>query len=153
MLSVRCSVCLSVCNVGVLLPNGCMDQDEAWHGGTPRPRPQCVRWGLSSSPKGHGPCLLWPNGWMDQDAASYGRRPRPRRQCVRWGPSSPPQKGAQQPPHFSTLVHFGQTVAHLSMQLSGNLSCAARTHQCQCAHKIWMTSFTRSKDTIVALKF
>jgi len=63
--------CLSVCNVGVLRPNGWMDQDETWHAGRPRPWPHCVRWGPSSpSSKGaqapiFGPYLLWPNGWMD----------------------------------------------------------------------------------------
>ena len=31
MLSERCPVC-RVCNVGVLWPNGWMDQDETWHG-------------------------------------------------------------------------------------------------------------------------
>jgi len=36
--------CLSVCNVGVLWPNGCMDQDETWHAGRSRPWPHCVRW-------------------------------------------------------------------------------------------------------------
>jgi len=69
------SVCLSVCNVGVLLPNGWMDQDETWHAGSPRPWPHCVRWGPSSPPqKGaelpiFGPCLLWPNGWMVLDGS------------------------------------------------------------------------------------
>jgi len=43
--------CLSVCNVGVLWPNGWMDQDETWHGGWPRPRLHCVRWGASRLPK------------------------------------------------------------------------------------------------------
>jgi len=38
---------LSVCDVGVLWPNGWMDQDQTWHEGGPRPRPQCVRWGHS----------------------------------------------------------------------------------------------------------
>jgi len=42
---------LSVCNVGILWPNGWMDQDETWHAGRPRPWQQCVRWGPSSSPK------------------------------------------------------------------------------------------------------
>ena len=38
MLSDRCPVCLSVClHVGVLWPNGWMDQNETWHGGRPRP--------------------------------------------------------------------------------------------------------------------
>jgi len=50
--------------------NGWMDQDVAWYGSRPRPRPHCVRWGLSSpslkwhSPPIFGPCLLWRNGWM-----------------------------------------------------------------------------------------
>jgi len=35
--SLSCPVCpvLSVCDVGVLWPNGWMDQDETWHAGTP----------------------------------------------------------------------------------------------------------------------
>jgi len=35
-----CSVCLSllsVCDVGVLWPNGWMNQEETWHAGRPRP--------------------------------------------------------------------------------------------------------------------
>jgi len=69
------SVCLSVCDVGVLWPNGWMDQDESWHGGRPWPWPHCVR-PSSPSPKGaqppiFGPCLLWLNGWMDQDAPGH----------------------------------------------------------------------------------
>ena len=31
------SVCLSVCSVRALWPNGWMDQDETWHAGRPRP--------------------------------------------------------------------------------------------------------------------
>ena len=42
------SVC-PVCDVGVLWPNGWMDQDETWHAGRPRSRPHCARWGPSSS--------------------------------------------------------------------------------------------------------
>jgi len=53
VLSDRClSVCLSVylpvCNVGVLLPNGLMDEDETWQAGRPRPWPHCVRWGFGT---------------------------------------------------------------------------------------------------------
>ena len=46
----RCLSVLSACrpNVGVLWPNGCMDQDATWYGGSFRPRPRCVRWGPSS---------------------------------------------------------------------------------------------------------
>jgi len=47
------SVCLFVCNVGVLWLNGWMDQDEIWHAGRSRPWPHCVRWRPSSPfPKG-----------------------------------------------------------------------------------------------------
>jgi len=54
VLSVRPA--LSVCNVGVLWPSGCMDQDETRHRGRPRPQLRYVRWGLSSpSLKGHSP--------------------------------------------------------------------------------------------------
>ena len=31
-----------VCDVGVLCPNGWMDQGETWHGGSSRRRPHCV---------------------------------------------------------------------------------------------------------------
>jgi len=54
MLSDRCLSCLSVCNVGVLWPNGCMDQDEIWRGDRPRPRRYCVRWGPSCLPLKRG---------------------------------------------------------------------------------------------------
>jgi len=40
---------LSVCDVGVLWPNGWIDQDETWHAGRPQPWPHCVRWGPSSA--------------------------------------------------------------------------------------------------------
>jgi len=46
---------LSLCDVGVLWPNGWMDQDETRHAGRPRPWPQCVRWGPSSPKKRHSP--------------------------------------------------------------------------------------------------
>jgi len=45
--------CLSVCNVGVLWPNGWMDQDAAWYGSRPRLTRHCVRWVLSF-PHGKG---------------------------------------------------------------------------------------------------
>ena len=63
MLSDRCpvlSVCLSVCDVGVLWPNGWMDQNETWHGGRPWPRPHWVRWGPSPPPKGAQQPPSWP---------------------------------------------------------------------------------------------
>jgi len=42
-----------VCDVGVLWPDSWMDQDTTWHGGRPRHRPHCVRWGAGQ--KGHSP--------------------------------------------------------------------------------------------------
>ena len=72
MLSFCCMFCLSVCNVGVLWPNGWMDQGETWHAGRPQPWPHYVRWGPSSSPsKGHSPqfsahiCCGQMAGWIE----------------------------------------------------------------------------------------
>ena len=62
--SIVCLSVLSVCDVGVLWPNGWMDQDETWHGGRPRPRRHCVRWRPISPKKGgqqpplFGPCVV-----------------------------------------------------------------------------------------------
>jgi len=33
---------LSVCNIGILWPNGRMDQDATWYGGRPRSKRHCV---------------------------------------------------------------------------------------------------------------
>jgi len=50
-----CPVC-SVCDVGVLWPNGWMDQDETWHASRPWSWPHCVRWGPGPPPpKGLSP--------------------------------------------------------------------------------------------------
>ena len=51
MLSDRCQSVCPVCNVGVLWPNGLMDQDATWYVGRPRPRRHCVRWGPNSPRK------------------------------------------------------------------------------------------------------
>jgi len=54
--SVVVSVCLSVCDVGILWPNGWKDQDETWRADRPWPWPHCVRWGPTSPPvKGRSP--------------------------------------------------------------------------------------------------
>jgi len=53
--TVFCPV-LSACDIGVLWPNGWTDEDAdaTGHGGRPRPRPHCVKWGPNSLPlKGH----------------------------------------------------------------------------------------------------
>ena len=52
--SMSCPV-LSVCDVGVLWPNGWIDQNETCHGGRLRPRRLCVRWRPSSPKRGTAP--------------------------------------------------------------------------------------------------
>jgi len=72
MLSDRCLSC-PVCDVGVLWPNGWMDQDETWHAGRPRSG-HIVLYGDPASPSLRGtvpppifgPRLLWPNGRPSQ---------------------------------------------------------------------------------------
>jgi len=62
----------------LLWPNGWMYQDATWHGGGPRFRPHCARWGPSSPPQKVGRAPLpnfqsitivakVPNGCMYQD--------------------------------------------------------------------------------------
>jgi len=72
MLPDRCPVCLScpVCNVGVLWPNGWMDQNETWHAGRPRHWPHCIRWKNSSPSPERGPSLqFWAHVYCGQTAA------------------------------------------------------------------------------------
>jgi len=90
--------CLCVYNVGVLWPNGWMDQDETWRGGKPQPRPHCIRWGPRSPPlKGHSPqfsahvCCGQMAGWIKILLGMEVGRPWPRPHCFRWGPMSPPR--------------------------------------------------------------
>jgi len=52
------------------------------------------------------PMIDWLIDW-------YRDRSWPRGHCVRWGRSSPTERDTA-PPHFSTHVYCGQTVAHLS---------------------------------------
>ena len=98
---------LSICDVGVLWPNGWMGQEETWHRCRPRSTPQTGTQ-LHTPEKGDTipnfqPCLLWPKGWMDKDATCYEGRPRPRSHCVRLGPSPLPTK-KEQSPQFSAHV-------------------------------------------------
>jgi len=106
----------------LLWPNGWMDQDGTWHGGSPWSSPHCARWSHSSPPqKGgrapiFGPSLLWPNGWIHQNPTWCGGRPQPRGLCVTWGPSPLPQKG-RSPAQFSDHVYCDQTAAWIKMSL------------------------------------
>jgi len=123
-------VCLSVCNVGVLWPNGWMDQDETWHAGRPRPWTHCVTWGPSSpSAKGHSLPQFSANvrcgqtaGWMKTPLGTevdlgpghivLDGFPAVRERCT-----------AAPHPSFRTMSIVA-TVAHLSyILLSSCLSC------------------------------
>jgi len=110
-----CPVCLSVCDVRALWPNGWTDQDETWRAGRPRPWSHCVRWDHGDPavpapppPKGHspylifGPCLLRPNGCMDEDGTWHGGRPWSSPYCAMWEHGSPPKKGSE-PPNFGSI--------------------------------------------------
>ena len=108
-----CPVCLSVCKVDVLWPNGWTDQDDTRRARRPGPWPHCVRWGPSSPPQKWGgapspifsPCLLWPNGWMDQDGTWHRGGPWSRLHC------------AKPPPQFSAHFYCGQTAGCIKMPL------------------------------------
>jgi len=106
----RSVVCLSVCNVRALWPNGWTDQDETWLAGRPRPWPHCVRWGASSPPlKGHSPqfsahiCCGQMDAWIKMSLGiEVGLGPGDF--CVRWGPHSPSPKGGQTPQIFGPCL-------------------------------------------------
>ena len=91
--SVSCLSCTvpSVCDVGVLWPNGFTDQDETWHAGRPRPWPHVLGGDPASPPlKGHSPPNFWPISvaakWVHELNVTWcGGRPRLTRLCVRWG--------------------------------------------------------------------
>jgi len=97
--------CLSVCNVGVLWTNGCMDQDETWHGSRSGLRPHCVTWGPSSyAPKMGTHPNFRPMSVVAKRLNGLGchlvwrYRPRPRRLCfVLDGDQSPPPKRGTAP--------------------------------------------------------
>jgi len=118
--TVVCPVCLSVCNVGILWPNGWIDQDVTWYGGRPRPRSHYARWGPSfpsergTAPPLFGPRLLWLNGWVIKmpfgTEVGLGQG-----DIVLDGIQFPPSDGkGHSSPHFSVHVYCGKTVAHLS---------------------------------------
>ena len=98
--TVVCPV-LSVCELGVLWPNGWMDQDETWHASRPPvPWPQCVRRGPTfPPPKGTTPqfsahiCCGKMAGWIKMPLGmEVGFGPG---DFVLDGDPAPPQKGAQ----------------------------------------------------------
>jgi len=106
----------------LLWPNGWMDQIDTWHGGGPRSRPHCVRWGPSSpSPKGTQPHNFRPMSIVAKRLDELRRhlvwgRPWPRRLCVPWGPTSPTEKCTAS---IQVLAHVycGQTAGWIKMPL------------------------------------
>ena len=105
-------VCLScpVCNVGVLCPNGWMDEDKTWLAGRPRPWPHCVRWGpRSPSPKVHSPqfsshiCCAQMARWIKM---TLGRKVGldPSDIVLDGDPAPPPPKTRQSPSIFGPCL-------------------------------------------------
>jgi len=111
--------CLSVCNIGILWPNGYMDYDATWYRDGPRPWKHWVRWGPSSSTErgtaapqfsAHVYCGQMA-GWIRiRLGIEVGLFPG---DIVLDGNPSPPRKETQHS-HFSAHVYCSQTVAHLS---------------------------------------
>jgi len=104
MLSDHCLSVLSVCNVGVLWPNGWTDQDETWHAGRPRPWPHCVRWDPAPPPpKGHSPQFSahvrcgQTAGWI-KTALGMEVGLVPGHIMLHGDPGPLPRKGAEPPP-------------------------------------------------------
>jgi len=123
MLSVCCLSRLSVCDVGLLWPNGWTDQDETWHAGKPRPWPHCVRWGPSSpSPKGAHPTQFSAHICCGQMAAwinmSLGKELGlgPGYFVLDRDPAPLPKRG-RSPQKFSAHVYCGQTAGWVKMVL------------------------------------
>ena len=112
-------MCLS-CNVGVLLPQGRMDQDATWYGGRPQPGRHCVTWERSSATEmgTAAPCHCAANVYCGQ-TAWWIRIPLGTEvdlgpgNIVLDGDPDPPQKLAQHP-SFSIHVSCGHTFAYLS---------------------------------------
>ena len=109
MLSDPCPVCLFVCDVRALWPNGWttkmklgmqvgLSPGHIVLDGDPATPPQ-----RGTAPQFSAHICRGQNGCMDQDATWYGDRRRPRRLCVIWGPRSPSPKGEQSPPNFRPM--------------------------------------------------
>ena len=112
MLSHHCLSVCPVCNVGILWPNGWMDQHETWHGGRPRHQPHCVRRGPSSpSPKGTQPPSpnIRPTSvvakWLDGlKCHLVWSRPQPGEFVLDGDPAPSPQKGGGAPTTFGPCL-------------------------------------------------
>jgi len=100
---------LSVCNVGVLWPNGWMNQDETWHGGGPQTRPIVLDGDPALVPQKGGRSPFSAHFCCGQ-AAGCIKMPLGMEVGLGSGdfvldgyPASPPQKGGGAPPIFGPL--------------------------------------------------
>jgi len=121
MLSDRCPV-LSVCNVGVLWPNGWPDQDETWHAGRPRPG-HIVLDGdpAPPAPKRHSPqfsahiCCSQMAAWIKMPLGmELGLGPS---DYVLDGDPALPSPKREHSPQFSAHVYYDQTAGWIKMVL------------------------------------
>jgi len=83
----------------LLWPNGCMDQDNTWHGGGPWPRPHYARWGPSSPPQKGGRAPQFSAHFYCGQTAGCIKMPLSPCDFVLDGTQPPPEKGAE-PPNF-----------------------------------------------------
>jgi len=107
----------------LLWPNGWMDQDGTWHGGGPRSRPHCARWGPSSPPQkwGGAPPQFSAYFYCGQTAGcikiqlgmEVGVNPG---DFVLDGNPAPYTKRGRSP-QFSAHVYCGQTAGWIEMPL------------------------------------
>jgi len=100
-----------------------MDQDETWHEGRPRPRPQCVgRESRSPLPKGAQPPNFRPMSVVAKRLTGstchlvYGRWTYASAQATLCKMGTQLPQGAQ-PPQFSAHACCGQTAGWIKMQL------------------------------------
>jgi len=105
----RTVVC-SVCDVGLLWPNGWMDQDETWHRGRPWPHhivldgefwePSSPQRGTAASQFSVHVCCGQTAGWIKMPLGmAYGGRPRTWPHCC--GDPAPPKEA--QPRNFQPM--------------------------------------------------
>jgi len=117
------SVCLSVCDVGVLWSNGWMYQDDTFRASRSRPRPHCVRWGPSSCKRVTAPNFRPMSVVVKRLHGSRCHlvrgRPRPRRHCVRWD-LAPSKTGSTATPHFYSM-YCRQTALWIKMPLGAEV--------------------------------
>jgi len=113
---------LSVCDVGVLWPNGWVDQDENWHAGRPRPWPHCIDGDPAvPPPKGHNPqfsahiCCGQMTAWINMSLGTkLGLGPGDF--VLDGNPTPPPLKGGGDPKNFRS-VYCGQTAGWVKIVL------------------------------------